>query len=363
MEADSSGDHLEVVYVHGSHGAQALGKSEILGGSVAGRVASTRRPVLIQGDDHEGAVPGVELARRFIHSSMCVPLLAKGVLVGVLNVNEVKGSKHFDAHDLEAIEFFADYAAIAIVNARRFEQERAAVTRLEELDRMKSDFVATISHELRTPLTSIISSAKLLTRKVDQLDAGQQREFLEIIDRQGHRLLRLVEDVMTTANLESRSRKMKRERVELRELCADTIRETEATKDGSERTFELSTKPEEPIGWGDAVALQQVLTNLVDNAVKYSEPGTRISISAQQLEHESIIEVADEGTGIPEEKLASIFDRFAQLDSSSTRKVGGVGLGLYIVKSIVEAQGGSIEIESVTGEGSTFRVRLPHRIA
>ena len=131
----------------------------------------------------------------------------------------------------------------------------------------------------------------------------------------------------------------------------------------SSRSTELiiRAEPDNPQSWGDMGAIQQVIQNLVENALKYSDPGTRIELRLKETATESVIEVVDQGQGMSEEQIQVIFDRFHQIDSSSTRDKGGFGLGLYIVKNLVEAHNGTVEVDSVLGQGSTFRVRLPKR--
>ena len=123
----------------------------------------------------------------------------------------------------------------------------------------------------------------------------------------------------------------------------------------------IETEPDRPHVWGDLGALQQIMSNLIENACKYSPPGTKVGIFITELETEAIVQVADRGQGMSEEEIATIFDRFQQVDQSSTRASGGVGLGLYIVNSLVQAHNGHIEVESVPGQGSTFTVHFPKR--
>src|SRR5688572_27581808 len=159
--------------------------------------------MLIQGDRVDGSLRGDAHPERGIRSLMCVPLMRRDELLGVLNLNETEGKRRFSDHDLEALGLFAEHAAIAIGNASLFERERETVARLEELDRLKSDFVATVSHELKTPLTAIIGSATTLSRRGPRMNEEQRGSFIEMIERQGQRLLRLVEDILTSAQIES----------------------------------------------------------------------------------------------------------------------------------------------------------------
>lgn len=291
---------------------------------------------------------------------MSVPLVRNDELLGILNLNETQGHRTFTEQDLNSLGVFAEHAAIAIGNASIFEKERETVERLEELDQLKSDFVASVSHELKTPLTAIIGAAKTVSKKGPGMDPEDQARFMEMIERQGNRLLRLIDDVLTTSQIES-GRQMKRELVDLRAAAQEVVDELGQTKVGTGREITLTSEPDTPRIWGDQIALQQILTNLIENALKYSGENAPIWVTVRETLDEGILEVGDRGAGIDEEGLRVIFERFQQVDSSSTRRVGGFGLGLFIVKSLVDAHGGVIDVKSALGEGTVFTIHLPKR--
>jgi signal transduction histidine kinase len=350
--------HLEVVSYRGPIMEPVVSGRRAVGEGIAGTVAARRTAMLIQGDELRDDRSSDVHPERGIRSSMCVPLLRRDELLGVLNLNETEGKRRFTEHDLEALGLFAEHAAIAIGNASLFEQERETVHRLEELDRLKSDFVATVSHELKTPLTAIIGSATTLSKRAARMTPDQQATFVEMIERQGQRLLRLVQDILTTAHIESGMPKLRRELVDLRaavEVIVVDLRHSYPT-----REVTLTTDPDRPQVWGDLGALQQILTNLIENALKYSDEGP-VEVRLLETQTETVMTVSDQGRGISTEELDSIFDRFRQVDQSDTRGHGGVGLGLYIVKSLVEAHGGEIKVKSAPAQGTTFNVHLPKR--
>jgi signal transduction histidine kinase len=360
MLMEEDGEHLQVVSYHGPKREAVMKGRARVGSGIAGTVAQRREPMLIQGDRIEEGVDASGYPDRGIHSAMSVPLVRNDELLGILNLNETKGEKQFMQRDLNALGLFAEHAAIAIGNASTYGKERETVERLEELDQLKSDFVASVSHELKTPLTAIIGAAKTISRKGPGMDPTQQATFLEMIERQGNKLLRLVEDVLATAQIEA-GRPMKRVLIDLRAAAEEAITDLKDAHIGAARDIQLFSDPERPQIWGDLIALQRVLTNLVENALKYSSAPGSVFVTVKETHDEGILEVRDQGVGITEEKLKMIFERFQQVDSSSTRKVGGFGLGLFIVKQIVDAHGGRIDVESISGEGSTFRVHLPKR--
>lgn len=359
MLLEDDGEHLQVVSYHGPRVEIVMKGRAKVGSGIAGTVADTRQPMLIHGDEVDRKISSGR-PERGINSAMSVPLVRNDELLGVLNLNETDGVRRFTEQDLRALGLFAEHAAIAIGNARSYEKERETVERLQELDQLKNDFVASVSHELKTPLTAIIGAAKTVNRKGRDMDPAQQASFMEMIERQGGRLLRLVEDVLTTSQIES-GRPMKRGLVDLRQAAEEVIAELRQTKVGAGRDIELIAEPDKPQVWGDIIALQQVMTNLVENALKYSDPDTGLAVKVIETLDEGVIEVCDQGVGIDEEGLQVIFDRFHQVDSSSTRKVGGFGLGLFIVKQLVDAHGGEIDVQSTEGVGTTFRVHLPKR--
>jgi signal transduction histidine kinase len=360
MLLDDEKRELRVVSYQGPHVELVMKGRTTVGEGIAGTVAQERRPMLIQGDDVPRSA-GSGARERKINSAMCVPLIRQDELLGVLNLSETAGLKRFSDHDLSALGLFADHAAIAIGNAKMYEAEREHVARLEELDRMKSDFVATVSHELKTPLTAIIGAAKTLSKRGPSMTPDQQTLFMDMIERQGNRLLRLVEDVLTAARMETGQQTMKREHLDLRSLSEAVRDELSLTDLGKDRTIAIVADPESPHVWGDRTGIQQIMVNLVENALKYSPADKPVTLTVVELSRETVIEVSDEGRGMDKKQLDDIFERFRQLDSSSTRAVGGFGLGLYIVKNLVNGHGGEIEVESEPERGTTFRIRLPKR--
>ena len=232
------------------------------------------------------------------------------------------------------------------------------VTELRRLESLRRDFVANASHELRTPIAAVRSATETL-RSGALEDPDAAIRFVDIIERNAARLQSLVEDMLELSKLESNEFKLKRERVELGAVVPIVLAlfRERAEKKGVRVGAEL---PSNAVAVeGDRRALEHVLSNLVDNAVKYCPPGTQVRVTAQPVEDRIRLVVADNGPGIPPEHLPRVFERFYRVDAGRSRELGGTGLGLSIVKHMVEAMRGKVSVESEVGRGSTFTVSLP----
>ena len=231
------------------------------------------------------------------------------------------------------------------------------ITREKELDEMKSQLLATVSHELRTPLASIKGFTTTLLRDDVEWDDLSRREFLSIIDEESDHLTELIGNLLDMSRIEAGTLRVEREPTDLRPIIQETAAEFRMMSGAHEITVKLP--PSLPLVLADARRARQVLRNMVENAVKYSPDGGPIMVKAQVKPSEVQISVSDKGIGIEEHQLEHIFDRFYQVDSASTRRVGGSGLGLSICKAIVDAHRGRIWVESQPGSGSTFHFTLP----
>lgn len=241
--------------------------------------------------------------------------------------------------------------AVAIQNAQRFERERETVERLSELSRMESMFLASVSHELRTPLTAVLGFAQLLRSNDEALTVEERREMLDYVNSQSQRLNRLVNDVLDATRLKSLHFAVTTSPIAIGPLlrqAAETVR--------ANHEVVLDVPDDLPNVLGDFERVEQVIANLVQNAAKYSEQGTKIRVSAEVDGDHVVVSVADQGLGIDPEFIPHVFDSFSQARTGDTRRDAGLGLGLYITKGLVEAMGGAIDVSSVPGAGSTFEV-------
>lgn len=358
MLVDDEGEYLDTYCYRGSADRYEPEPRIRIGQGIAGYVAANREPVVVTGKPDPKKFKDVPPKEAAIHSAMCVPLVSRGRLLGVLNINDTEGGRDFTDYDLRTLRLFADHAAVAIANARLYEKEKEHVAKLMEVDQLKSEFVATVSHELKTPLTSIIGAAQTLRRAKSRLDEEAREEFLAMIERQGHRLLRLIEDILFASKIEAGESPLKLEPVDVGTVAEETLR-TLATRKGAERI--ILDFPETGLqAMADPGALQQILLNLLDNALKYGGDTGPVVVTGEVLDEDYVeVCVSDRGPGIAPEDQEVIFDRFRQVDSSRKRRSVGVGLGLYIVRNLVEGHGGRIRVESELGQGSRFCFTLP----
>ncbi len=231
------------------------------------------------------------------------------------------------------------------------------ITETERLHRMRRDFVANVSHELKTPLAAIRGYAETLVDGALDERATALRFSARILE-QSRRLGELIDDLLTLSRLESTEPIRAAERVDLGELAAEAVELVAARAAAKPVALELDPGSSPAVD-GDWEGLLRLLTNLLDNAIKYNHPGGSVSVRLSEVDGQARMEVTDRGIGIPPLHLARIFERFYRVDSGRARDEGGTGLGLAIVKHVAQAHGGRVEVESTLGAGTTFRVLLP----
>jgi signal transduction histidine kinase/DNA-binding response OmpR family regulator len=229
---------------------------------------------------------------------------------------------------------------------------------LQQLDRVKSDLLANVSHELRTPLTAIQGYNEALGEGLLGDVNEQQRGALNVVQRNIHRLMGMIEQLLGFSRLESGRIKLERSAFDLGELAAHVVAGVKASRP-AELNLQLEVLPNLPRVWGDPGRISQVIENLTTNAAKFTPLGAEIKVSVRRNGAEAEVVVADHGVGIPVEVQPKIFERFYQVDTSSTRRYGGMGLGLAIVREILASHQREIAVESEVGIGTTFRFCLP----
>ena len=318
--------------------------------SALGVVAAERRALRSEPlpGDHGLTLPGIP--EVVVQTLLAVPLVADTQTIGVLvAINKTGG---FSSDDENFLALFAAQAAIAVRNSQLFEHTKS-------LDRLKSEFVAVVSHEIRTPLTSVKGAVELLADDRYFKNTDQQGKLLTIAHANAERLLVLINDILDFSKLENASLPMSIERQRLEPVVHQAAHNLRTMMEEKRIHLEQLLSPDLPDLLLDSNRVAQVLTNLLSNAIKFSQPSGRIVISAEPWEQGVRIGVRDHGEGIAPNNLPKLFRKFSQIDSSSTRKAGGTGLGLVICKGIVEQHAGRIWVESTLGEGSTFYFTLP----
>lgn len=233
------------------------------------------------------------------------------------------------------------------------------ITESTKLEEARKEFVANVSHELRTPLTNIKSYTETILENRDYLDKETEERFLGIISGETDRMTRIVKDLLTLSKLDHGKMEMTFERLDLKKLLKNVYDAMILQAQNSNISLNILVSNDLGHVNGDRARLEQVIVNIVSNAIKYSAPNKKVKIYASNAGENVKIAVIDQGFGIPEGDLGRIFDRFYRVDKARSREKGGTGLGLSISKNIIEAHGGSIKIESVVEKGSTVTILLP----
>jgi signal transduction histidine kinase/ActR/RegA family two-component response regulator len=280
-----------------------------------------------------------------------------GRIVGTIEVQSYDLAAYRDEH-VAAMRMAANLAAVAIENVQLFDRESRARAAAEESNRMKDEFLATVSHELRTPLTSILGWARML--QSGTLDEATSQRAVETIERNARSQSQIIEDILDASRIITGKLSLAIEPVELVNIIESAINAVRPATEAKGIQIETAFDSGAHRVSGDANRLQQVVWNLLSNAVKFTPRGGRVQVQLRQAETAVEIIVHDTGQGIDQEFLPYVFDRFRQADSSTTRQHGGLGLGLAIVRHLVELHGGWVHAESAgEGRGSTFTVSLP----
>ncbi|MDB5523276.1 MAG: adenylate cyclase [Rhizobium sp.] len=293
-------------------------------------------------------------------SVLVVPLLRPNKIVGALVVRRRKPGE-FNEQVVHLMETFAAQSVLAIQNAKLFREIEEKGRELEAASRHKSQFLANMSHELRTPLNSVLGFAELLVDGIYGELPDKAKATVARVQANGHHLLGLINDVLDLSKIEAGQLTLALEEYSVGQIVQSTVTAVEPLARAKGLMLAATVAEKLPIGRGDERRLTQVLLNLAGNAVKFTEAGA-IDILADAVDGHFEITVRDTGPGIATKDQVLIFEEFQQVDSSSTRQKGGTGLGLAISKRIVEMHGGTIDVESVPGSGSTFRLKIPIRV-
>jgi PAS domain S-box-containing protein len=336
-----------------------------MGYGVIGWVAQNGKPTLVDDVRKDPRFyRGIDQTTGLVTVNVvAVPLMVKRQVIGVLELlNKTEGK--FSEDDLNVAETLAQWAAVAIENARLVSDLRTHTDELEkaygdlkEADKLKDELIQNVSHELRTPLTFILGYVELMqTQGIGPL-TPEQAEGLEIVRRKCITLTKVVNDIVSLQRLKLSG--LERRPVKLNVLLRQTMQAARISAEQSGQKLIFEAPDKDVLVMADEERIGQVLDNLLSNAVKFNQPHGQVMLRLQEQDSEVRVEVEDTGIGISAEKLARIFDRFYQADGGTTRRYGGMGLGLSICREIIEAHGGRIWGESEVGKGSRFMFTLP----
>ncbi len=350
---DSAGQHAVL------HKGDVLGLTEkIAGGSqnVVGQAIAKRRAIMARATDDDTA-PLVANHRSEFESQLAVPLQVGGALIGALSVHTNTPSG-FTGEEISTLETLAAQLAVAIQNARAFREQQETAERLKEIDKLKTQFLANMSHELRTPLNSIIGFSRVIIKGIDGPLTEMQKADLTSIHNSGQHLLGLINNILDLSKIEAGKMELNFEEADIEPIIKTVMSTAIALVKDKPVTLKQELPDNLPKIWADPTRVRQIILNLVSNACKFTDEGevtTRVYTEPGRV----VFTVSDTGIGIPEEKLEHIFEEFTQVDASTTRKVGGTGLGLPISRHFVEMHHGEIWVQSRLGYGTTFGFYIP----
>jgi PAS domain S-box-containing protein len=301
-----------------------------------------------------------------IRSAMLVPIRIRQHAVGTISVVSEDPDRRYDAQDLALLEELSRRIANAVENARLYaaaqksaRRAEHALERAEEASRIKDEFLATVSHELRTPLQSIVGWSALLRERNREASLAKG---IEVIHRNAQAQSKLVEDILDVSRIITGKLHLELETTDFMAVIRDAVEVVRASALAKRITIEVDARAEEHRLIADPARLQQVVWNLLSNAVKFTDPGGSVIVRLERAGSRLVLSVSDTGRGIEAEFLPYVFDRFKQADSTTTRRVGGLGLGLAIVRHIVELHGGQVHAASAgAGMGATFTISFPVR--
>ncbi|MEM7801002.1 MAG: ATP-binding protein [Chloroflexota bacterium] len=325
--------------------------------SLAGRVVRSRKSIIVDNVRQEPAYLQNPLLPE-TRSELSVPLIAGDEILGVVSLQ----SSYFHAfsrEDAQVHQTLANQIAIALQNAKLFEEQIETAERLRELDSLKTEFLANMSHELRTPLNSIIGFADVLLEGIDGELNDRMREDITMIRDGGRHLRNLIGDILDMAKVEAGKMELSYSTIDIKRIAEEVMGQISSLTKGKEVDVVLEIANDLDQMEADRTRVTQILFNLLSNAAKFTEKGSIIITMSRSANDHLRCAVSDSGIGIKEEDLSLVFEQFRQVGGMTHRTAGGTGLGLPITKNLVELHGGKIWVESTYGVGTTFTFTLP----
>ena len=326
-----------------------------MGSGIAGRIAVSRTPMIVDDLGKEEVVSSILIEN--VRSLIGAPLIIEDRVIGVIHVDTLE-AHNFTQDDLNLLQLAGDRVALAIERARLYEGEQQARLEAETANRMKDDFLATISHELRSPLNAILGWITLL--REGGLSADVTARALQTVERSARMQNRIISDLLDVSRIINGQLRLNIRKLEPAPIIEAGVEAMRPAAEAKGITVKLALDATTGTIIADPDRLQQIVWNLVSNAIKFTPRGGVVEVRLVRVGSQIEIVVSDTGAGISSEFIPFVFDRFRQADSSSTRKQGGLGLGLAIVRHLVELHGGTVRVDSEgAGLGSAFVVRMP----
>jgi signal transduction histidine kinase len=330
--------------------------------SVAGYAYQKNRPVSLHNAQNDARIcRDIERALGYTtHSILAAPLIFRGQTIGVLEVVNKRNQAHYTEDDLTILDTLASQAAVAVMSTLLFEETQRAYKDVDDLEKMKTDFIAVASHELRTPLGLILGHSTFLYELIK--DESQRRQ-LDIIIRNATRLKNIIEDLANVSSAQSGSARIHHAEFSINQLVSKIVKSYQETVNNKNITLKAVMPSEEVNISGDEEKLGIAINALINNAITFTDSNGQIIVSVDPLPGYVQIVVVDNGIGIPLKDQQHVFDRFYQVSSHLTRRHGGMGLGLSVAKAMIEMHNGQIWVDSVEGKGSKFYILLPTTVS
>lgn len=363
MLIDDEGTNVYVAAAVGPGSDDISGKKMCLAESVAGKVIMDGEAQVIHKGFDSTRFPKFIRKKRKILSALSVPIIAYddaqqiGMTLGVINVNRINHCHMFLEADRSFLLLLSKQIAMAIQNARMYQREKERAEKLGALESLRSDFISSVTHELRTPLTALKGFTELLRQERPGMSVVQREQSWDSVQRSIRRLDQMVTEILTFSSLERGSERVNQIEVDLKKLLDQVVATSGMLSDRHQIVVTMTGKARTL--WCDPERIEQCLLNLLSNAIKYSPNGGRVAVHVKWGEVEVGIGVTDSGIGIPPEQLDKVFERYYRVTGAGREGFGGNGIGLSIVKSLVELHGGRLLVRSVVDEGTTFTLLLP----
>jgi signal transduction histidine kinase len=359
LEFDESSNTLRFVAVPWFWQPHLMDFFVPLDGSIAGWVFAHKKAQIVQDAANDPRhYKMVDQKTNFTTSTLlAVPMEYKGNTIGVLEVVNKADNAHYTEDDVTILEILALFAAMALWNSKLEKQLQGTDNDFAELDRLKSNFIGITSHELRTPLGLILGHATFLREMI----AEEHREPMETIIRNATRLKEIIESLTNVDNYETGAARIRQKTLSVSRIVKEVVFSFQDMAASKNITLQTDIKDEDLQVEADANKITVALSNLVRNAITFTNDGGHVMVAVELVTGHVQVSVKDDGIGIPADDISHVFERFFQVESHLTRRHTGMGLGLSVAKTMIELHGGRIWVESVEGQGSTFSFLLPLR--